>query len=66
MADCAQDVGRLPKGSALETAPPLLQAFVGLETLVCLQEGWFVQAALEDLGVRMMLWVPPQSMSNAS
>lgn len=41
-ADYARDVGRLPTGSAPETAPLLLQAFVGLETLMCLQRGWFV------------------------
>lgn len=53
-------------GSAPETAPLLLQAFVELETLVWLQGGWFVQAALGDLGLRMMLWVPPQSMANGT
>lgn len=65
-ADYAQDVGRLPMGSAPGTAPLLLQAYVGLETLVWLQGGWFVQAALGDLGLRMMLWVLPLSMANAS
>lgn len=52
-------------GSAPKTAPLLLQAFAELENLVYLQEGLFVQAALEDLGLRMMRWVPPQSMANA-
>lgn len=64
--DYARDVGRLPMGSAPKTAPLLLQAFAELEPLVYLQEGLFVQAALRDLGLRMMLWVPPQSMANAS
>lgn len=65
-ADDAQDVGRLPMGSAPGTAPLLLQAYVVLKTLVSLLGGWFVQAALVGLGLRMMLWVLPQSMANAS
>lgn len=64
--DCARDVGRLPMGSAPKTAPLLLHAFAELETLLYLQEGLFVQAALGDLGLRMMRSVPPQSMANAA
>lgn len=64
--DYARDVGRLPMGSAPKTAPLLLHAFAEPETLLYLQEGLFVQTALGDLGLRMMRWVPPQSMANAS
>lgn len=64
--DYARDVERLPMGSAPETAPLLMQVFAEPETLVYLQEDLFVQAALGDLGRHMMLWVPPQSMANAS
>lgn len=64
--DYGWDVGRLPMGSALENAPLQMQASVELETLAYLQEGLFVQAALGDLGLRMILWVPPQSIANAS
>lgn len=64
--DYARDVERLPMGSAPETAPLPLQAFAEPETLVYLQEGLFVQASLGDLGHRLMLWVLPQSMANAS